>query len=258
MKLFLLVCLLFYPTALLSQQTGFLNRSVNINGNEYPYQVFVPEQWMSEQQWPVIFFLHGAGESGSDGKRQTKRGLPKLLRNDPDFPALVVMPQCRRHSWWGEPEMEAQAFAALGASMKEFNGDPARLYLTGLSMGGYGAWAFAYKYPERFAALVPICGGVQGRSGFPPPSWHPASRAPDDPYSETARALRDLPIWIFHGDADQRVPVSESRQMKSSLEDIGGNVKYTEYPDVGHNSWDLAYREEDLIPWMLSFKKKSR
>ena len=258
MKQFLLVSFLFYPMTVFAQSTGFLHRSVEIDGVQYPYQVFVPEQWTAEKQWPVILFLHGTGGSGSDGDRQTSQGLPPRLRSDPDFPAVVVMPQCRRRAWWGEPEMEAQALAALEASMQELKGDPERVYLTGLSMGGYGAWAFAYKYPEKFAALAPVCGGVQGRRSFPPPSWHPASRAPDDPYAETARAIRDLPIWIFHGEADRRVPVSESRQMKSALEKAGSDVKYTEYPGVGHNSWDRAYAEEELIRWMLSQKKESK
>ncbi len=238
--------------------TGFLSRSVELDGVNYLYQVFVPSGWSSNQTWPVIFFLHGTGERGADGARQTDKGLPEILRRKPDFPAVVVMPQCRRRTWWGAPAMEAQAFAALEASMKEFNGDPARLYLTGLSMGGYGAWAFGYKYPKKFAALVPVCGGVVSRRAFPVPDWHPAAVEPEDPYTETARGIGSVPVWAFHGDADRTVPVTESRKLTEALEKSGGNVKYTEYPDVSHNSWDRAYAEEELIAWILSQRNEER
>jgi predicted peptidase len=154
--------------------------------------------------------------------------------------------------------MEALVFRALEETMKEFRGDPERVYLTGLSMGGYGAWAFAYKFPERFAAVVPVCGGVSSRRGFPPPSWHPASRNPGDPFTETASRIRDVPVWAFHGDADPRVPVSESRELVEALQAVGGDVRYTEYPGVRHNSWDRAYAEQDLYDWMFSQRRGSR
>jgi len=146
--------------------------------------------------------------------------------------------------------MEAQLFAALDEAMKEFNGDPQRLYLTGLSMGGYGTWAFGYKYPEKFAALVPVCGGVVASGRAPP--WHPRSKNPDDPYGETASLLTKVPIWVFHGETDPRVPVTESRKLSEALKSRGGNVRYTEYPGVGHNAWDRAYWEEELLPWLLA------
>jgi len=233
-------------------ETGFLARTVEVNTNSYRYQVFVPAQWTPDEEWPVIFFLHGAGGQGEDGRRQLNQGLPKILREKPDFPAVVVMPQCHRRTWWGDPAMEAQAFAALEAAIEEFNGDRSRLYLTGLSLGGYGTWAFGYKYPEKFAALVPVAGGVKSRRSFPVPDWHPAERAPADPYTETARGIGNVPVWAFHGDQDRRVPVEESRKLTEALERAGGNVRYTEYPGVPHNSWDRAYAEEELIPWLLA------
>lgn len=233
-------------------QTGFVPRSVDVDGISYLYQVFVPEQWSAEKQWPVILFLHGSAGRGSDGQRQLSQGLPEILRNNPDFPAVVVMPQCRRRAWWGDAAMEAQTFAALDAEMEALNGDPKRVYLTGLSLGGYGTWAFGYKYPKRFAALVPVCGGVRSSRSFPVPEWHPSSRAPDDPYSEAARGIGNVPVWAFHGDQDRSVPVRESRELTKALETIGGNVRYTEYPGVPHNSWDRAYAEAELIPWLLS------
>lgn len=255
------LALAFAPLAVAplgAQETGFVPRSVEVGGVTYLYQVYVPSDWTPEKKWPVIFYLHGAGESGEDGVLQTERGLPVRVRELPDFPAVVVMPQCRRRTWWGEPAMEAQAFAALDRAMEEFHGDPARVYLTGISMGGYGAWAFAYKYPERFAAVVPVCGGVAARgrrSGITPPDWHPAARAPEDPYTETARGIGHVPVWAFHGADDPRVPVSESRKLTAALEAAGGDVRYTEYPGVEHNAWDRAYREDELIPWLLSKTK---
>jgi predicted peptidase len=173
----------------------------------------------------------------------------------PDFPAVVVLPQCRRGAWWGDPRMETVVFRALEASMREFHGDSDRVYLTGLSMGGYGAWAFGYEHPEMFAAIVPVCGGVYSRGSFAVPDWHPLAIAPDDPYAETAKKLRDVPVWAFHGDADPRVPVSESRKLTRALEAAGGDVRYTEYPGVGHDSWNRAYWEDELLPWLFSHKR---
>lgn len=239
-----------------AQKTGFLHRVVEVEGVSYQYQVFVPNNWTPNAKWPVILFLHGAGKRGADGTRQTEEGLPELLQRTPDFPAVVVMPQCRRRTWWGEPAMEAQTFEALERSIKELNGDPERIYLTGLSMGGFGTWAFGYKYPKRFAALVPICGGVKDRR-FPAPHWHPLARAPEDPYRETAEKIAHIPVWAFHGDGDRSVPVSESRKLTQALQSAGGIVRYTEYPGVGHRSWNRAYNEKELLPWLLS-QKSSR
>ncbi len=149
--------------------------------------------------------------------------------------------------------METQAFAALDRSMKEFDGDSERIYLTGISMGGYGTWDLAAKYPHRFAAYVPICGGIYGPPNF---KQIEVSLAKDaqvaDPYAETARRVGNTPVWIFHGDADDSVPVDESRKMYAALQAAGAKTKYSEYPGVGHNSWDKAYAEPELVPWLLN------
>ena len=245
--------------AALAAETGFLHRTVEVGSTSYKYQVFVPAGFTPDKSWPVIFFLHGAGERGADGERQTEIGLPARIREMKDFPAVVVMPQSAPNTWWGDPEMEAQAFAALEKSMKEFHGDPDRVYLTGLSMGGYGTWAFGYKYPEKFAALVPVCGGVVASRRFiTPPPWHPLSKSPDDPYGETASYLTKIPIWAFHGEADPRVPVTESRKLTEAIKARGGNVRFTEYPGVAHNSWDRAYWEAELLPWLLAQRKTKK
>jgi predicted peptidase len=147
--------------------------------------------------------------------------------------------------------MEELVFGALEKSIDEFNGDRTRLYLTGLSMGGYGTFYFAAKYSNKFAALVPICGGV-----VPPRELRQAgAESFRKRYLEAAQKIGKTPTWIFHGADDYRVPVTESREMLKALQEIGGRVKYTEYEGVGHNSWDRAYAEPDLMPWLLSQRR---
>ena len=234
-------------------QTGFLNRTVEVAGKTYRYQVYVPAEFRSKKTWPVILFLHGSGERGSDGLLQTDVGLPHAIRqNSARFPFVVVIPQCVRETNWTVSDMEAQALAAVDASIKEFHGDRNRVYLTGLSMGGYGTWQFAIDNPGRFAALAPICGGLRAPSDFPELHISLASDKVSDPYAEVARLVGKTPVWIFHGDADDSVPVEESRHMAAAIKTAGGNFKYSEYPGVNHNSWDKAYAEADLVPWLLA------
>ena len=174
----------------------------------------------------------------------------------PGFPALVVMPQAPRGTWWGTPEIEELALAALDAALAEFGGDPNRTYLTGLSLGGYGTWAFGYRYPDRFAALVPVCGGVSPLgTRLPVPAWHPAAVRPDDPFAETARGIGTLPVWVFHGAEDRRVPVSESRRMAEALEAAGADFRYTEYAETAHGAWVPAYRQEGLFDWLFAQRR---
>jgi predicted peptidase len=234
-------------------ETGFLDRTVSADGQTYRYQVFVPANWDKHKNWPLILFLHGAGERGADGLLQTDVGLAHAIREHASrFPFVVVMPQCPKERLWTEPEMEAQALAALDQSIKEFHGDRDRIYLTGLSMGGYGTWDLAAKYPNRFAAYVPICGGIHGPPEYPRINVSVANDPKiTDPYAETARRIGKTPVWIFHGGADDTVPMEESRKMYAALQAANANVKYTEYPGVGHNSWDKAYAEPELVPWLL-------
>jgi predicted peptidase len=242
------------PAAARKAETGFLDRTVTVQGITYRYQVYVPQTWTKQQKWPVILFLHGYGERGDNGLRQTDVGLAHAIRVSPKpLPFVIVMPQCLSgQHLWVEPAMEEQALAALDQSIREFNGDRARVYLTGLSMGGYGTWDMAARYAGRFAAYVPICGGIKA----PPtgPSLH-VSLIDDpkvtDPYAEMARRIGKTPVWICHGADDPIVPVEEARKMAEALKAAGGNVKYTEYPGTGHNSWDKAYAEPELFPWLL-------
>jgi predicted peptidase len=234
-------------------QTGFLDRTVNVSGTSYRYQVYVPADFRSKRSWPVILFLHGAGERGSDGLLQTDVGIAHAIRqNEARFPFVIVLPQCRKDITWSAPEMETQALAALDASIKEFHGDRGRIYLTGISMGGFGTWQFAIDNPGRFAALVPVCSGILPLKEWPELKVRLPGEAGQDPYAEVARRVGKTPVWIFHGDADPAVPVGGARQMAAALKAAGGDVKYTEYPGVGHDSWDKAYAEPDLGQWLLA------
>jgi len=248
--LLVLVFTLGSPALARKHETGFLDRTVSFHGATYKYQVFVPDNWSSNQKWPIILFLHGAGERGTDGLMQTQVGIATAIRNDRSrFPAIVVMPQCLKEHSWNKPDMEEEvALAALAAAAKEFKGDRKRTYLTGLSMGGYGSWALAAAYPNKFAAVVPICGGI-----LTPDDARKQADSDRIPYLEAAKKIgTKLPIWVFHGDADPDIPVSESRHMVEALKAAGADVRYTEYPGVGHKSWDKAYADPELMTWLLS------
>ncbi|MCG3159178.1 MAG: hypothetical protein JMDDDDMK_00164 [Acidobacteria bacterium] len=246
------------PVIARGAETGFLNRTVKVGNETYRYQVYVPRDWNKKQKWPVILFLHGAGERGDDGFVQTEVGIGGAIRRNVDrFPAIVVMPQCRKGVWWTEAAMQEQALKAFEQSVKEFNGDRDRLYLTGLSMGGYGTWSIASKHPGKFAALAPVCGGIRAPARAPALNAAQDNAPNADPYAETAKKIGKTPVWIFHGGADPVVPPDESRKMNEALKAAGGDVKYTEYEKVGHNSWDKAYAEPELMKWMLGHTLKA-
>jgi len=230
------------------QDTGFLNRSVEINGVLHKYVVYLPENWTRTEQWPVILFLHGSGERGSEGMDQTQIGLPQAIRLHPErWPFVVVMPQVPfNHHHWTDPDMMAVAMAALAAEIKEFHGDPDRVYLTGLSLGGYGVWELAKNYPHHFAALVPVSGGVFW--SYEPDRWRDVNTLP----AEYARAVGRTPTWIFHGADDPIVIPRQSLLMYEALKAIGGDVRYWEFAGIKHNVWDRAYGVPDLPHWLLA------
>ncbi|MGH7539485.1 MAG: alpha/beta hydrolase-fold protein, partial [Gemmatimonadota bacterium] len=245
------------PAAGQAVRTGFLDRVVAMDGHDYPYQVYVPSAYEATESWPVILFLHGAGERGSDGLLQTAVGLAPAIRRDAArYPAIVVFPQSPRDSLWTGTPAQA-AMAALERTMEEFSVDPDRVYLTGLSMGGHGTWYLAYRHPERFAAVVPICAWVRPRPDVPRAS---SVVPPEDgePFEVLARRLRDVPIWIFHGEVDRVVPVEESREAAAALEAAGADVRYTELLGVDHDSWDAAYGSPELTTWLFAQRRGSR
>ncbi len=240
-------------------ETGFLDRTVVINKTKYRYQVYVPREFSRSKKWPVIIALHGGGSYGDEGLKQTDGGFARAIRSNPErFPAIVIFPQAHADGTPGwQLEGGQAAMAALDKAIKEFNGDPKRVILTGLSAGGNGAWSLASRYPERFAALVPVCGFIFKFKGLTSGTDYPVLAPADagDPYAFIAKKVVSLPIWIFHGDADKSVSVEESRKMAAALRAIGANIQYTEFPGVDHNAWDPAYARADLIEWMLKQRR---
>ena len=216
---------------------GFLNRvHKDADGKEAKYVLFIPHTYKSDTPCPLIMFLHGSGETGTDGIKPSVVGLGAAVKKqEKTFPCIVIFPQSqKRSSRAGSPDAD-RALAILAEVEKEYKVDPKRVYLTGLSMGGFGTWSLAIKDPNRWAAIVPICGG-----GNP----------------DKAARIKDLPCWCFHGEADTAVRVGLSRTMIQALKDAGGQPKYTEYPGVGHNSWDKAYATPELYKWLLSQQRK--
>ncbi|KAF1711548.1 phospholipase [Pseudoxanthomonas kalamensis DSM 18571] len=229
----------------------FVKREIVLDGAVHRYQVFVPDAAVAGEHPPVILFLHGTGERGSDGDKQTQVGLGPYVRTHMNsFPAIAVFPQAPDdRDWIGETV--DMALAMLEAATGEFHGDRDRTYLTGLSMGGYGTWETALTEPQRFAALVPVCGAIH------PPRPERQTLAvtrlmdSDAPYRTLAERLRHLPIWIFHGARDDVVPTTDDHRIFAALIDAGADARYTEFPDDNHNAWDSTYRSAGMWEWLF-------
>ena len=186
------------------------------------------------RRWPLVLFLHGRGERGDDLSLVAREGLARRLAEGFDLPVIVAAPQCPSGSDW--TLHDDALLALLDDLVSRLAVDRRRVYLTGLSMGGRGAWRLAATHPERFAALVPIC-----------------ARRPDGVRDrEDARPLVGLPTWVFHGARDRVVPIEESDAMVDALRGHGADVRYTVYPDAGHDSWTQAYAEDELYSWMFA------
>ena len=213
-------------------------RAVQINFENYDYQIYVPAGIQNKTALPVIVFLHGIRERGSGGYVPTDGAFGKIIRHYfARVPALVLLPQCRTGRYWSDAAMDEMVVAALDQTVEEFGGDTKRVYLSGVSMGGYGVWHFAAAYPGKFAALVSICGGSSITTG--------------DRFIPLAQKVGATPAWVFHGADDPIVAVSESRQIVAALKAKGGNVKYSEYQGVGHNVWLNVLGEKELLTWLL-------
>jgi predicted peptidase len=249
------VLLTAFFLAACARHSAFLERHVRINDHDYPYRVWLPAHYTKIHHWPVVLYLHGSGERGDDGVRPLTVGLPPALEKfGQRYHCVVVIPQCAEgHEWYGD--MEQMALTALEQSILEFHGDRRRVYVTGISMGGTGAWYFG-RHRRRFAAIIPIAGEVVRAPDDPYPTDLPPDIAriayAADPYATLAAEIGPTPVWAFHGAADDIVPVANSRNMVAALQRAGGNVRYTEYPGVGHESWDLAYADANLTHWMLA------
>jgi poly(3-hydroxybutyrate) depolymerase len=234
------------------QETGFLNRKIQINGATYRFQVYLPEDWRRDdhKQWPVILFLHGRGERGSEGMWQTQIGLPQELRDHPErWPFVVVMPQCSQGHYWTDSDMLELAMTSLDREVAEFHGDVSRTYLTGLSLGGYGAWELARLHPNRWAAVAIAAGGVFW--SYAPERWQRAATLP----AEYAQAIGRLPVWLFHGADDNIVVPRQSDLMYSAGKTAGGNIRLWIYQGLRHDCWTRAYNEPDLPRWLLANRR---
>jgi len=205
-----------------------------------PYLLFVPEDYdASGEPMPLLLFLHGLGESG-DGDFEVLKvhGPPKFLDSRPDFPFIVASPQCPKPASRDEIPIAWKAdqlIQLVDRLVEELNVDQDRVYITGLSMGGYGTWRLVANYPDRFAAAVPICGGGE------PEKW--------------ATALARVPIWAFHGAKDETVPVARSEEMARAVRAAGGDVKLTVYPEVAHDSWTQTYNNDAVYDWLLKQRR---
>ena len=215
------------------------------------YRVHVPQNLKPDEKVPLILFLHGAGERGDDNIRQLQHGIPALLSYilKKNIPAIIIVPQCPigmqwvNVPWGGDahtmppsPSKPLQAVQALlTQSLAELPADRSRIYISGISMGGFGTWDYLQREPDLFAAGIPICGG-----------------------GDTAEAakLKNIPIWTFHGDQDTSVKTQRSRDMSEAIKKSGGTlVQYTEYPGVGHNSWTCSYANDEVLDWLFAQKK---
>ncbi len=221
---------------------SIVSRNVRVDSESYDYQVYVPPNVEKIKDLPVIVFLHGIRERGSGGLIAAEGTLSTILKQYlKKIPAIVLFPQCRPGKYWSDSTMEQMVIEAIEKTSREYNADAKRLYLMGVSMGGYGVWHLAPRYPEKFAALVAICGGSPILKG--------------DRYNPIAEKIGKIPAWLFHGADDTIVPVGESRSLVEAIGRHQGNVKYTEYENVGHNVWLNVLGEKELLSWL--FQQKS-
>jgi pimeloyl-ACP methyl ester carboxylesterase len=237
------------------QETGFLNRTVQVQGISFRFQIYLPadfHRWQpgdKTEKPPVILFLHGRGERGSEGMWQTQIGLPQQLRDHPErWPFLVVMPQCPLRHFWTDPEMLQMAMAALEQEVKEFHGDPDRTYLMGISLGGYGAWELAKMYPQHWAAIALASTGIFW--SYAPERWRDVATLP----AEYARKVGRTPVWLFHGMDDTVVIPRQSDLMFEALKGSQGHVRLWDYQGLRHDCWTRAFNEPELPRWLLGHR----
>lgn len=224
----------------MSQEAAFIEHQV-AQTLRLHYWRSLPKGYSADpsKRWPLILFLHGAGERGTNLDLVKKHGISRVLE-ERDLPFIVLSPQCPEDHWWSDylPVLDD----LLQDTIDHYNVDPSRVYLTGLSMGAFGTWHMAVTYPDRFAAIAPICGGN---------AWM---------YSVINRldVIRHLPTWVFHGEKDDVVPVAASKEMVKALAACGGDVRLTTYPDAMHDSWTETYNNPELFTWFLSHSRKEK
>lgn len=255
----ILFILLFSCTVFIHAQEDslFLKREVKLGAETYGYRVYVPENRNPKKKLPVMVFLHGNGRNGTDNKQQIQEFIGFITSKPKTFNFIVVFPQARPGTFWNGTQTE-QAVKALDQTVSEFNGDSQRLYLAGHSMGGYGTWTTAVLYPNKFAALIPVAGGIvppfelsEIAKSFFPKQLIEILNAPN-PYDALAGKIGNTPVWDFHGADDESVPVTESRSIVAALKKNGSKkVNYTEYAKTDHNDAFLkAFADPELYKWL--------
>lgn len=210
-----------------------------INLKSYNYLLYMPSDnsAVKNSKYPAIIFLHGIGERGNDLQQVKNEGLPKILDGDKNFPFIVISPQCPVNTEWYYTDVNNDSLMNIlyNQVIAQYPIDTNRVYLTGLSMGGIATWYFSINHPTRYAAIAPIS-------------------ARCEPWWDICR-VKNVPVWAFHGAKDDVVPLSNEQQFINALKDCGGNVKFTIYPDLGHDSWTVTYNNNDLYKWFLQQSK---
>lgn len=252
----LIIALLTTALAMSQEPSPYKKKVFESERGTMPYRLLLPEDYDATKKYPLVLFLHGSGERGNDNEAQLVHGSGLFLKEDvrKKYPAIVVFPQCAANdSWakvdvkgeWGnrefvffddaEPTRAMELLEELIDYLKDqYPIDSKRMYVGGLSMGGMGTFELVRRNPRTFVAAFPICGGAN---------------------PEIAKKLRKTAWWVFHGEADNVVPPKYSTQMVKALEDVGAEVRYSLYPDVGHDSWTNTFAEPDLLPWLFSRSK---
>jgi predicted peptidase len=230
-NLFLLLLIVTSFNFTFCQQTEQKLQTEVLTQFEIDYLVYLPEGYSElSNEWPLLLFLHGVGKRGNDLSLVKRNGPPKLIEEGKKFPFIIVSPQCAERTDWDNRSL----IVLLDFLESKYNIDHNRIYLTGHSMGGHATWSLAIQYPERFAAIAP----VSGRG-----------------YSQDAVALKELPVWVFHGEKDDIVPIKDGNKMVKALEDCGANVIFTVYPEAGHDAWTETYNNPELYNWFLKIRK---
>lgn len=238
-------------------ETGFLDRVTTIGTTPHRYQVYVPADFSAGRTWPVIVYLHGGGAQGLDALLPTVGGLANDIRAHREaFPTVALFPQASPNATWSQIEMQELVLRELDQTMAEFHGDPARIYLAGYSMGGVGAYRMAYRWPQKFAALVVIAGRVEASTARGEGVSDADRRlypylTEKDPFGSLAKQIKSIPTWLFHGDADESVPVEQSRRMFAALQKVATFVRYTEYYQGRHQEApNRAFADMDMLTWL--------